>query len=118
MLRRSLPEGSRESSLGRVARVIEDPPGFPYTPPGVDILEGGKLTSNNVAGSSHDPLQSFAVASGAVSKPGGDTAGQDALLINHNNIRCINRHVRKHFRIIIEILKHRGFYTRMFVDSY
>ncbi len=44
-----------------------------------DILEGGKLTSNNVAGSSHNPLQSFAVASGAVSKPGGDAAGQDAL---------------------------------------
>ncbi len=32
-----------------------------------------------MAGSSHDPLQSFAVASGAVSKPGGDAAGQDAL---------------------------------------
>ncbi len=31
-----------------------------------------------MAGSSHDPLQSFAVASGAVSKPG-DAAGQDAL---------------------------------------
>ncbi len=54
--------------MGRVAGVIGDPPGFPYTPPGVDILEGGKLTSNNVAGSSHNPLQSFAVASGAVSK--------------------------------------------------
>ncbi len=27
----------------------------------------------------HDPLQSFAVASSAVSKPGGDAAGQDAL---------------------------------------
>ncbi len=64
---------------GRVAGVIGDPPGFPYTPPGVDILEGGKLTSNNVAGSSHNPLQSFAVASGAVSKPDGDAAGQDAL---------------------------------------
>ncbi len=65
--------------MGRVAGVIDDPPGFPYTLPGVDILEGGKLTSNNVAGSSHDPLQSFAVASGAVSKPGGYAAGQDAL---------------------------------------
>ncbi len=54
--------------MGRVAGVLDDPPGFPYTPPGVDVLEGGKLTSNNVAGSSHDPLQSFAVASGAVSK--------------------------------------------------
>ncbi len=65
--------------MGRVAGVFDNPPGFPCTPPGVDILEGGKLTSNNVAGSSHDPLQSPAVASGAVSKPGGDTAGQDAL---------------------------------------
>ncbi len=65
--------------MGRVAGVFDNPPGFPCTPPGVDILEGGKLTSNNVAGSSHDTLQSPAVASGAVSKPGGDTAGQDAL---------------------------------------
>ncbi len=65
--------------MGRVAGVIDDPPGFPYTPPGVDVLEGGKLTSNNVVGSLHDPLQSFAVASGAVSKPSGDAADQDAL---------------------------------------
>ncbi len=57
--------------MGRVAGVLDDSPGFPYTLPGVDILD--------VAGSSHYPLQSFAVASGAVSKPGGDTAGQDAL---------------------------------------
>ncbi len=65
--------------MGRVAGVLDNPPGFPCTPPGVDVLEEGKLTSNNVAGSSHDPLQSPAVASGAVSKPGGDAAGQDAL---------------------------------------
>ncbi len=61
--------------MGRVAGVLDDPPGFLYTPPGVDVLEGGKLTSNNVASSSHDSLQSFAI----VSKPGGDAAGQDAL---------------------------------------
>ncbi len=65
--------------MGQVVGVIDDPPGFSYTPPGIDVLEGGKLTSNNVAGSSHNPLQSFAVSSGAVSKPGGDAAGQDAL---------------------------------------
>ncbi len=65
--------------MGWMAGVLDDPPGFPYTPPGVDVLEGGKLTSNNVVGSSHDHLQSFAVASGAVSKPGGDAAGRDAL---------------------------------------
>ncbi|KAI7791924.1 putative thyrotropin-releasing hormone-degrading ectoenzyme, partial [Triplophysa rosa] len=78
MLRRRLPEGSRESSLWdgwleslMLLRAF-------LTPPGVDVLEGGKLTSHNVAGSSHNPLQRFAVASGAVSKPGGDAAGQDA----------------------------------------
>ncbi len=65
--------------MGRVAGVFDDPPGFPCTPLGVDVLEGGKLTYNNVAGNSHKPLQSFLVASGAVSKPGGDAAGQDAL---------------------------------------
>ncbi len=65
--------------MGQVAGVLDDPPGFPCTPPGVDVLEGGKLTSNNVADSSHASLQSFAVASGAVSKPGGGAAGQDAL---------------------------------------
>ncbi len=42
--------------MGRVAGVLDEPPGFPCTPPGVDVLEGGKLTSNNVAGSSHDPF--------------------------------------------------------------
>ncbi len=52
---------------------------FLIHPPGVDVLEGGKLTSNNVAGSLYDPLQSFAVASSAVSKPDGDAASQDAL---------------------------------------
>ncbi len=71
----------REQSVGRVAGVLDDPPGFPYTLPGVDILEGGKLTSNIVAGSSHDPFQSFAVANGAVSKPGGDAAGQDVVQV-------------------------------------
>ncbi len=65
--------------MGWVAGDFDNPPGFPCTLPGVDILEVGKLISNNVAGSSHDPLQSPAVASGAVSKPGGDTAGQDVL---------------------------------------
>ncbi len=67
ILRRRLPEGAERADCGTVAGVLDDPPGFPYTPPGVDVLEGGKLISNNVAGSSHDSLQSFAVASGAVS---------------------------------------------------
>lgn len=70
MLRRRLPEGSRESIPLSL---------FPYTPPGVDVLEGGMLTSNNVAGSSHGPFPSFTVASGAVSEPGSDAARQNAL---------------------------------------
>ncbi len=41
--------------------VLDDPPSLPCTPPGVDVLQAGKLISNNVAGSSHDPLQSFAM---------------------------------------------------------
>ncbi len=45
--------------MGRVAGVFYNPPGFPCTPPGVDVLEGGKLTSNNVAGSSHDFLRAL-----------------------------------------------------------
>ncbi len=65
--------------MGRVAGVLDDPPAFLIHHLVQIVLEGGKLTSNNVAVSSHYPLQSFAVASGAVSKPGGDTAGQDAL---------------------------------------
>ncbi len=61
-----------------VAGVTDDPPGFPHALPGVDVLEGGKLTSYNVAGSSRNPLQSFAIAAGAVSIPGCDAASQDA----------------------------------------
>ncbi len=32
-----------------VAGVTDDPPGFPHAPPGVDVLERGKLTSYSVA---------------------------------------------------------------------
>ncbi len=52
--------------MGRVAGVFDDPPVFPYLPPGVDVLEGGKLTSNNVAGSSQDPLQSLYTGAGHI----------------------------------------------------
>ncbi len=62
-----------------MAGVTDDPPGFPHAPPGVDVLERGKLTSYSLACSSHNPLQSFAIAACAVSIPGGDAAGQDAL---------------------------------------
>ncbi len=58
-----------------VAGVTDDPPGFPRAPPGVDVLEGGKLTSYSVSGSLHNPLQRFAIAAGAVSILGSDAAG-------------------------------------------
>ncbi len=66
--------------MGQLAGVFDNSPGFPCTPPGVDVLEGGKLTSNNVAGSSHDPLQRFAVARRAVSKPVLRVRGDEVLL--------------------------------------
>ncbi len=57
-----------------VAGVTDDPPGFPHAPPGVDVLEGGKLTYS-VSSSLHNPLQRFAIAAGAVSILGSDAAG-------------------------------------------
>ncbi len=47
----------------------------------------------------YDPLQSFAVASGVVSKPGGDAVGQDALHIAEalvcllQHCICVSRHL-------------------------
>ncbi len=67
----------REQSMAWVAGVTDDPPGFPHAS-GVDVLEGWKLSSYSVVGSSHNPLLSFAVAAGAVSIPGCDAASQDA----------------------------------------
>ncbi len=60
-----------------VAGVTDDPPVFPHAPPGVDVLEEVKLTSYSVVGSSHNPLQRFAIPAGAVSIPGSDAASQD-----------------------------------------
>ncbi len=66
--------------MGRVAGVLDDPPGFPLSHRlEVDVLEGGKLTSNNVAGSFARHLQSFAIASGAVPNQAVIAASQDAL---------------------------------------
>ncbi len=80
MLRRRLPEGSRESSLWMDGW-------SPWWSSWLSLYTawcrcpGGRGSSPPTMwrGSSHNPLQSFAVASGAVSKPGGDAAGQDAL---------------------------------------
>ncbi|XP_051956635.1 uncharacterized protein LOC127625397 [Xyrauchen texanus] len=64
--------------MTRVAGVSDDPLSFFHTPPSVYVLEGGKLTSDDVSGSLHHPLQGFAVVGGAIAIPGGDAASQDA----------------------------------------
>ena len=65
--------------MTRVAGVSDDPPSFIHTPSVIYIMEGGKLTSDDVSGSSHHPLQGFAVVGGVIAVPGGDAASQDAL---------------------------------------
>ncbi len=60
--------------MARVAGVSDDLPGFPHTSLGVDVLEGGKLTSNDLLGHLNYSLQGFPVESGAVPVPGRDAA--------------------------------------------
>ncbi len=52
---------------------------FLITPPGVDILEGGKLTSNNVAEFAQTLFRALRLPAVLFPNPGGDAAGQDAL---------------------------------------
>ncbi len=77
MLRYRLPDGSSEKSswLGRQGSLMI----FPHTSLGVDVLEGGKITSDNVLGRLNYSMQGFPVESGAVPVLGSDAAGQDAL---------------------------------------
>ncbi len=65
--------------MGWMAGVLDDPPGFPYTPPGVDVLEGGKLTPTMWRAVRTTLCRALRLPASAVSKPGGDAAGQDAL---------------------------------------
>ncbi len=65
--------------MARVAGVSDDLPCFPHTSLGVDVLEGGKLTSNDVLGRLNYSMQGFSVESNAVPIPGSDAASQDAL---------------------------------------
>ncbi len=65
--------------MDQVAGVSDDLPCFPHTSLGVDVLEGGKLTSHDVLGLLNYSMQGFPVKSGAVPVPGSDAASQDAL---------------------------------------
>uniref|UniRef100_A0A3P9CNT5 Ig-like domain-containing protein n=1 Tax=Maylandia zebra TaxID=106582 RepID=A0A3P9CNT5_9CICH len=58
--------------MAGVTGVLDDPPRFPQAPLPVDVLEGGKLTSNYLFRAPHYSLKSFAVVGGAVAIPGGD----------------------------------------------
>ncbi len=62
-----------------MAGVSDDLPCFPHTSLGVDVLEGGKLISDDVLGRLNYSLQGFLVESGAVPVPGSDAASQDTL---------------------------------------
>ncbi len=65
--------------MPQVAGVSDDLPCFPHTSLGVDVLEGGKLTSYDVLVHLNYSIQGFPVESGAVPVPDSDAASQDAL---------------------------------------
>ncbi len=65
--------------MARVEGISDDLPCFLHTSLGVDVLEGGKLTSDDVLGRLDYFVQGFPVESGAVPVPGCDAASQDAL---------------------------------------
>ncbi len=67
--------------MARVAGVSDDLLCFPHTSQGVDVLDGGKLTSDDVLGRLNYSREGFPVESGEVPIPGSDAASQDALHI-------------------------------------
>ncbi len=60
--------------MAQVAGVSDDLPCFPHTSLGVDVLEGGKLTSDDALGRLNYSMQGFPFESGAVPVLGGDAA--------------------------------------------
>ena len=62
-----------------VVDVLDDLFGLPVTSGAVCVLEGRQCAPGDVLGRPHHPLESPAVAGGAVAVPGGDTAQKDAL---------------------------------------
>ena len=59
--------------------VLEHLYGLPVTSGGVGVLEGRQFAPGDALCRPHHPLESLAVVGGAVAKPGGETAQQDAL---------------------------------------
>ena len=59
--------------------MVDDLFGLPVTSGAVGDLEGRQCAPGDALGRPHHPLESPAVAGGAVAVPGGDTAQQNAL---------------------------------------
>ena len=57
-----------------VVVVLDDLFGLPVTSGAVGVLEGRQCAPGDALGRPHHPLESPAVAGGAVAVPGGDTA--------------------------------------------
>ncbi len=64
--------------MGWMAGVLDDPPGFPYTPPGVDVLEEGS-SPPTCGGQFARPFAELYGCQRCCFQTGGDAAGQDAL---------------------------------------
>jgi hypothetical protein len=62
-----------------VVDVLDDLFGIPVTLGAVGVLKGRQCAPSDALDRPHHPLESPAVAGGAVAIPGGDTARQDAL---------------------------------------
>ena len=69
----------REQSMTWVTGVFDHFLGFPLTPPSILVLDGTKLGPSDVLGRAHYPLKRLKIRCRAVTKPGGDATGQDAL---------------------------------------
>lgn len=65
--------------MAQMAGFSDDPQGFSHALSDVNVLEGGNLTSDNVAGCSYHPLQCSVIKTGAVPLPGGNTTSKDVL---------------------------------------
>jgi hypothetical protein len=73
-----------------VVDVLEDLFGLSVTSGAVGVLEGRQFARSDVLHRPHHPLESSAVAGGAVAVPGGDTAQQDAL--NCTSVKVLGPH--------------------------
>jgi len=60
-------------------RILHDPVGSGWTPPGVHVLQAGEYSANSALSRTHYPLQSPPFLRGAVAEPGSDASCQDAL---------------------------------------